>query len=141
MKKVVFVLIVLIAFNVQAQRERSHTDHKLTPEQMAVLRTKQMTLKLELNDAQQKSLLALNKKNIGMFKKMKGERKELTADQRFEMKVQMLDNKIAIQREMKNILNEEQYGKWKKSHNMRSKKMKEKKMKMHKERVRKHRSN
>ncbi len=141
MKKVVFVLIALIAFNVQAQRERSHSDHNLTPEQMAVLRTKQMTLKLELNDAQQKSLLALNKKNIGKFKKMKGERKELTADQRFEMKVQMLDNKIDIQREMKNILNEEQYGKWKKSHNMRSKKMKEKKMKMHKERVRKHRSN
>jgi len=123
MKKVVFALIVLIAFNVQAQNEHTQNRSKLSPEQMAIMKTKEMTLKLELNDTQQKKLLALNKKNIGKFKKMKGERKELTPDERFEMKNKMLDRKIEIQREMKNILTDEQFAKWKKMHKSRSKKM------------------
>jgi hypothetical protein len=123
MKKVVFVLIALIAFNVQAQEQQSRKGSKMTPEQMATMRTKQMTLALDLNESQQNKLLSLNKQNSKDFKALRGEKKELTQEERFELKNQMLDKQIANQREMKNILNEDQFGKWRKMQKMRQSKM------------------
>lgn len=125
MKNVVFVLIALIAFNVQAQKgEHARKGSNMTPEQMATMRTKQMTLALDMSDAQQKDVLALNLKNAEKFSKARGERKELTEEERYEMKNKMLDMQIANQRAMKNILNEEQFGKWRKIQNSRNAKMK-----------------
>lgn len=123
MKKIIFVLVVLIAFNVQAQREHSRKASNLTPEQMATMRTKQITLALDLSEAQQNDVLTLNKKNAENFSKSKGERKELTSDERFEMKNKMMDVQIANQRAMKDILNEDQYGRWKKMQKSRMQKM------------------
>ncbi len=127
MKKVVFVLIAFIVLNTQAQGERSHKGNDLTPEQMATLRTKQLTLDLELNEAQQAKVFALSKKTAEEMKAMKAERKEnkqTMGKDRFEMKNQILDKKIAIQKEMKTILNEEQFEKWKKISKHRMNKMK-----------------
>lgn len=123
MKKVVFVLIALIAFNVQAQEQQSRKGSNMTPEQMATMRNKQMTLALDLNESQQNKLLALNKQNSKDFKALRGEKKELTKEERFELKSQMLDKQIANQREMKNILNEDQYGKWREIQKTRSSKI------------------
>lgn len=126
MKKVVFVLIALIAFNVQAQKEHQGKKNNMTPEQMATLRTKQMTLDLDLNEKQQQEVLAINQKNAETFGKMKGKMKDLSDDERFEMKNKMLDMQIANQKAMKNILDEEQFEKWKKMQKSRMNKMKKK---------------
>jgi protein CpxP len=123
MKKVVFVLIALIAFNIQAQKQQSRKGSKMTPEQMATMRTKQMTLALDLNESQQNKLLVLNKQNSKGFKALRGEKKELTQEELFELKSQMLDKQIANQREMKNILNQDQYGKWREIQKTRQSKM------------------
>lgn len=114
MKKVVFVLITLIAFNAQAQKGPHHKKSDLTPEQMATTRTKQMTLALDLSEAQQSDVLDLNVKNAEKFSKSKGERKELTEEERYEMKNKMLDAQIANQRAMRKILNDDQYPQWRK---------------------------
>lgn len=127
MKKVVFVLIVLLAFNAKAQRGEHHKKNDLTPEQIATMRTKQMTLALDLSEAQQNDVLVLNAKNAEKFSKPKGERKELTKEERFEMKNNMLDTQIANQRAMKNILNEAQYMYWKKIQKSRINKMRKRK--------------
>ncbi len=119
MKKVVFVLIALIAFNIQAQKQQSRKGSKMTPEQMGTMKTKQMTLVLDLNESQQNKLLVFNKQNSKDFKALRG----LTQEELFELKSQMLDKQIANQREMKNILNEDQYGKWREIQKTRQSKM------------------
>lgn len=127
MKKVVFVLVAFIALNTQAQGERSHKGQDLTPDQMATLRTKQLTLDLDLNEAQQAKVFTLSKKTAEEMKAMRAERKEnkeAMEKDRFEMKNQMLDKQIAIQNEMKTILNDEQFEKWKKISKHRMNKMK-----------------
>ena len=123
MKKVAFVLIALIAFNAQAQKGEHHKKRDLTPEQMATMRTKQMTLAIDLSEAQQKDVLALNLKNAEKFSKSRGERKELTEEERYEMKNKMLDAQIANQRAMRKILNDDQYERWRKMQKSRMSKM------------------
>ena len=134
MKKVVFVLIAFIALNAQAQKEHSRKENNMTPEQMATMKTKQMTLVLDLSEVQQKDVLALNKKNAENFSKARGEKKELTQEERFEMKNKMLDAQIANQRAMRKILNDDQYVKWRKMQHMRTKKMDD----VRKQKMRKH---
>ena len=132
MKKVVFILVAFISIQTFSQKERTHKKSDLTPEQMATLRAKQMTLDLDLNEKQQEQVMAFTLKNVEELKKMKGERKELSEQEKYELKNKMLDNQIAVKKEMKNILNEEQYEKWQKMRNQRAKKMKQKKMQHHK---------
>lgn len=114
MRKVVFVLIALVAFNVQAQKGEYQKKSDLTPEQMATIRTKQLTLAIDLSEDQEQKVLALKLKNAENFSKPKGEKSELTDEQRYEMKIKMLDMQIANQREMKKILNDDQYERWRK---------------------------
>ena len=124
MKKLVIVFITLIAFNAQAQGEYSHKNRNLTPDQMATLRAKQLTLDLDLNAAQQTAVFELSKKMAVEMKELKGKRekgKELSDDERFELKNKMLDKQIEIQNEMKTILDEEQFEQWKEIHKKRMK--------------------
>ena len=129
MKKLVIVFITLIAFNAHSQREYSHKNWDLNPDQMATLRTKQLTLDLDLNTAQQTAVFELSKKIAVEMKELKGKRekgKELSDDERFEMKNKMLDKQIEIQNEMKTILDKEQFEQWKKNHQRKKNKMKKK---------------
>lgn len=103
-----------------------------TPEQQAVLKTKKMTLHLDLNQNQQNQLLALNEKWAKEKEAKRAELKslnkeELTSDQKFNHMNDMLDTQIAHQKEIKKILNEEQYEEWKKSRSKTSHKLKERK--------------
>lgn len=94
-----------------------------TPEQMATLRAKKMTLTLDLSTAQQSSVKALILKNATTrkakmeerrAKRKEGDAKKLTSDERFTMQNAMLDNKIAQKVAMKKILSDDQYSKWEK---------------------------
>ena len=118
MKKLAFVLIALIAFNTQAQEKPTREKSNLSAEQMATLKTKKMTLHLDLNESQRREVKALNLEIAKERKEMKvnrKNRKELTQDERFSMKSKMLDKQIAFKSKMKKILNEEQFAKWEKS--------------------------
>ena len=110
----------------QDRKERREDFRKayenLTPDQIATLKTKKMALALDLTDTQQKDMLAINKDlatkhkaKMESFKEMKEKEEKPTAEERFEMKNAMLDEQLAVQTKMKNILDEDQYKMWKRS--------------------------
>lgn len=141
MKKIVSVLILVFAFTLttQAQKKRKKmmAKEKLTVEQQATLAIKKMALQLELTDAQQRKLKPLITKQL---KERRAQRekmikaKKMEADQRYERANKMLDKKLAFQKEMKSILNAEQYEKFKKASKRRQMGMK-KRMAMKKKKM------
>jgi hypothetical protein len=142
MKNVVLVLLLLVGATSIAQQDgKSQREgmQDLSPEQMATLQTKKMTLALDLNAAQQSQIQALNMENAKMHqskmaeykaKKEGGEKKEVTSEERFAMQNERLDHQIAQKEKMKSILSQEQYEKWEKMNHrndMHGKKMRGKK--------------
>jgi len=123
MKKVFILCMVLLSFTMIAQGNRSekngwkNNDSNMTPEQMADLKTKKMTLLLDLNENQQKEMNKIHLKNSIKRKEMLQNRKnknELTDDERYQIRANSLDDKIALKKEVKSILNKDQYDKWEK---------------------------
>ena len=128
MKNLVMIAVLIFGFNLMAQnpqldkREHKKEMHQkmsdLTPEQVAAIRTKQMTLHLDLNKSQQ---LQIEKMELERAKKRKEKmatrkkRNELTADEIAANKMEMLDDKIATKKMLKSILTEDQFQKWEKS--------------------------
>lgn len=127
MKKVIFALMFVTAFTVMGQQEKkgqkySDTERKQwTPEQMATLQTKRMTLALDLSKDQQAKIEKLNLENAKRrtakmeeykAKKENGEEKQLSSEERFTMANSRLDQQIGSQEELKKILNDEQFEKW-----------------------------
>lgn len=142
MKKLIVFAVLMASVTAMAQTpERSKGDRNpmkdMTPEQIATLQTKQMTLALDLTDAQQMEMQGLNlenavkrsdKMNEMRARKEKGEVKKLTSEERYAMKIAMLDHQIAQKEKLKNILNKEQYVKWEKMKNTREDLRKDKRM-------------
>jgi hypothetical protein len=123
MKKVFIMAMVLLTFAMSAQENRSekngwrNNDSDMTPEQTAALKTKKMTLLLDLNENQQKEMNKVHLKNSIKKKENLQNRKdkdELTADEKYQIKANSLDDKIALKKEVKSILNKEQYSAWEK---------------------------
>lgn len=132
MKRLIIILITLATFQVTAQerkrefqKERQHNRVEsmkdLTPEERATLQTKKMTLHLDLTEAQQKRIQALNLENAKMRQAKMDERRAiretsdgngLTKEERLKMMNERLDHQIAMKRQMKDILNDDQYEKW-----------------------------
>ncbi|WP_397363572.1 hypothetical protein [Olleya sp. R77988] len=134
MKKLAILALALITFqaNAQDKKENKKGDRKdrlekrmnLEPQEMAELQTKKMTLHLDLTDAQQKKVMAINLENAKKRKdamkkrldsKNKEEKTKPTKEQKLKMINNRLDAQIATKKKMKNILNDEQYQKWEKS--------------------------
>jgi hypothetical protein len=95
-----------------------------------------MALELDLTDAQQRKLKPLVSKQITerraereKMMKLREEKKKLEANERYKKADEMLDKRLAFQKEMKSILNAEQYEKFKKASKKRKKGMKRKGMK------------
>ncbi|MEN8187362.1 MAG: hypothetical protein ABFR05_09560 [Bacteroidota bacterium] len=94
-----------------------------TPDQMATLQTKRLTIALDLSDSQRKQILELNKKravdrkkNMEKMMSMRGEFRNMTSDERFKLMNDRLDMQIAVQADMKRILNDKQFDEWRKMH-------------------------
>lgn len=141
MKNLVIALLLVCSVSAFAQshkkdRKDSDGDRKemrtkmsdLTPEQMAELSTKKLTLHLDLTAQQQVAVhklelaKATKRKEHAENRKDRKERKELSDTERFEMKTKRLDEQIANKREMKSILTEAQYEKWEKAHKQKNRK-------------------
>ncbi|MEB8330756.1 hypothetical protein OO009_15465 [Flavobacteriaceae bacterium KMM 6897] len=130
MKKVILLGLLMIGFIGLAQNERGEQRHRgnqddLSPEQMATLQTKRMTLTLDLTEAQQQQIQkvhleqATSRKAKMMemkAKKESGEMTKPTSEERYVMQTAKMDQQIAQKAKMKQILSKEQYEKWEKMH-------------------------
>ena len=146
MKKLLIVALALFALQVTAQeknddkkesrKERMEKRQDIDPVEMAKLKTKKMTLALDLTEEQQIKVEKINIKNAESRKAQMASRKALkdadkkpTAEEKLKRENEKLDQQIATKKEMKNILTEEQYEKYSKMSKRRGKDGKHGKMK------------
>ena len=126
MKKLVglSVIIMLFSLSISAQRQgqRQNKNADFTPEQIAVLQTKKMALRLDLDDKQQKEVQKMMLKSAEERQKFRAENQKnkqdgtgLTNDERFERANMRLTKQQAHKAEMKKILTKEQFEKWENS--------------------------
>lgn len=152
MKKAVSLLVFVLAFaittNAQEKKKRVKKE-SFTAEQQATLAVKKMALALELSDAQMRKIKPILKKQAEerkvmreKMRKAKEDQKKLSQEERYKKANAMLDKKLAFQKEMKSILNAEQYEKFQKLSKKREmgkrKKMAKHKKMMHKKKKHKH---
>lgn len=132
MKKLIIIALALVSLQAIAQDQKKEKQSKgeraekmmnLPAEDIAALKTKKMTLHLDLNKSQQAKIMEINLENATKRKAMIAKRKakkesgeaiKPTPEQRLKMENAKLDYKIAMKAKMKNILNDEQYAKWEK---------------------------
>jgi protein CpxP len=126
----ILVLIFVFTFTIQAQKKRGYKQ-QLTINQQTSLKVKQMTLVLDLSDKQQQQVTPLLRAAIAFrqaaMKKRKEARKQKkrpSSDEIYAIKSQVLDNKISMKRNMKNILNATQFETFKKMYKQGMKKKK-----------------
>ncbi|MEM1340449.1 MAG: hypothetical protein AAF634_10880 [Bacteroidota bacterium] len=123
---VMALLTGAIAFGQRQEKQqvsRLNDLKELSVEQLATLKTKKMTLALDLNEKQQEQIMDFHLEHIA-FRKNKmeelqqkraaGALKKPTAEERYAMENARLDRMIAQQETLKKILNTEQYEQWKK---------------------------
>ncbi len=143
MKKLILIAMVLVTIQATAQdkqkelrkeahKERTHKLQDFSPEEVAALHTKQMTLDLDLTEAQQGKIQKINLENAKArkakmeahkAKKEKGSGEKPSKEERLQRINERLDHQIAAKKKMKGVLSEAQYEKWsKKSARMHSKK-------------------
>jgi protein CpxP len=138
MKNLALILVLVFAFTFTtiAQKKRDHQRWQLTVEQQTELNLKKMTLILDLTEKQQlqiKPLLLakiLEKKAFNTkIKKAKEEKERPTSDAIYAMKIELLEQQIAIKKSMKEILNTTQFEKFEKMHKKRMMKVKKERQK------------
>ena len=130
MKKLLVIALALFTINGVAQEKRkqkadrkgSELRKEMTPNEIADLKAKHLTLKLDLTDAQQKKVHAVVLKQAKAGEENRKNRKvaydeekvKPTKEERLKMQNFRLDQQIEMKREMKTILTEEQYAKFEK---------------------------
>lgn len=145
MKKLVLIAIALVSIQAIAQNhkgeqrkgERKENVHKLndfSPEQIATLKTKKMTLHLDLTETQQSDIQKINvtnekerKAKMETRKKMRenGNTNKPSTEDRFNIMNKRLNRQIATKKQMQAILSKEQFEKLEK--NVKHKRMKQRK--------------
>lgn len=130
MKKVLVTAVLLIGVMGFSQRSHhSDSDQRgmkdMSPEQIATLKTKKMTLALDLNEAQkkeiQKIILEDTREHQALILEYKAKREgaeksKPSAVEYFTFQNERLDRMIAQKGKMKQILSEEQFQKWERMH-------------------------
>lgn len=134
-----YLLVIAIAFstiNAVAQEEkRPRKDHNkkemalhkdLSPEELATLQAKRMTLDLDLNATQQGEIYKMKLAEIKdrrakmeereKIKDKEGSKEKLSKEERYKRINDALDAKISHKQKMKQVLNDEQFKKWESTH-------------------------
>jgi protein CpxP len=146
MARIVSLLALFICFSltINAQKKQFFKNKKrLTTEQLTTLKVKKMTLELELSEIQQnkltpviKELISERSAQLDKKRELKNDVKKINPNERYQMANKILDRKIMFQKEMRTILNEEQFKKFKTLEKKRNEKMKkrrhQKKKRLHK---------
>ena len=127
MRNTLFICSLLICFTAFAQHPEKGRQNRskqnverpdYTPEQIAELKTKKLTLLLDLSEAQQQKVSQLELEAARERKSRTEEREgreKLSDEERFNRHSERLDKQIAHKNSMKSILNKEQYEKWEKT--------------------------
>ena len=108
MKK--FIILFALTFPLLASAQRPdymENQERLSAEQRATLHAKKLQLALELSETQTQRLVEIFKKNQSQNHPRKKE--ERSSETRYKMQLDQLDRQIAIQKEVKTVLNEEQF--------------------------------
>lgn len=110
MRHLIFLLSLALPLIGTAQR--LHQNKELSQEERITLHVKKMQLALDLTEEQSKLLTEIFKKNQRPQppKKKQG----ISSEVHYQMRLKHLDHQIAIQNEVKTVLNEEQFTAWKK---------------------------
>lgn len=134
MARIVSLLALFICFSltINAQKKQFFKNKKsLTNEQLTTLKVKKMTLELELSEIQQnkltpviKELISERSAQLDKKRELKNDVKKINPNERYQMANKILDRKIMFQKEMRTILNEEQFKKFKTLEKKRNEKMK-----------------
>ena len=106
----------------------------MTAEQLATLKSKKMALMLDLETAQQNQVqetLAAHFEAREALRESLRQGGEAQKQSRFSVRNARLDQQLALQAEMKQILEEEQYNRWKKARMQRHKRMARRARHMH----------
>ena len=130
MKNLFMIAIALVTITATAQdkkkedrkadiKERMEKRQNMTPEEIAELQTKKMTLHLDLNEKQQAEVQKLlvaeattRKEKMAEFKATRESGEKLSKEERLKMENERLDHQIEMKRKMKSILNADQYAKF-----------------------------
>lgn len=130
MKKLCIIAVAFITLQATAQEQKpaltkakvERTNSDMSPEDIAQIQTKKMTLELDLNETQQKQVNALlleeaktraeKKEAYSKMKDNADAKASITKEDRVKMMNERLDNQIAMKAKMKEILNADQYAKW-----------------------------
>ena len=106
-----YILILAFAFSTFAAAQRPENHEKLTPSQRATLQAKKMQLDLELTDRQVSPLVEIFKN----YPRPEHSKKsgEQTPEANYQKHLERLDRQLALQKEIKSVLNEAQFQTWK----------------------------
>ena len=134
MARIVCLLALFICFSltINAQKKQFFKNKKrLTTEELTTLKVKRMTLELELSEIQQnkltpviKELISERSAQLDKKRELKNDVKKINPNERYQIANKILDRKIMFQKEMRTILNEEQFKKFKTLEKKRNEKMK-----------------
>ena len=137
MKKLIGLSAIILLFSISLIAQGNNEGKKrglkqgpeFTTEQMATLQSKKMTLKLDLNENQQKAVHKMMLKSAEERKQFREVNKQNrkdgikpTSDEKFNRENMRLEKQMAHKNEMKKILNADQYEKWQKTMMTRDKK-------------------
>ena len=123
MKKLIVLVLLMVGMTILAQGRKGNQQRnemeQFTPEQKSELMLKKMTLELDLNEMQQKEISVMVSDKIAKMEthktKMQANQEKgirPTKDERFAIRMQMLDEQIATRKRMEKILNAKQFEKW-----------------------------
>ena len=131
MKKLTSILVFFFVFtlSVQAQKKQYHKKNSsFNTEQIAILKSKKMALHLDLSEKQQQEIRTLllqryaeKKAMQEKIKLIKKEGKKPTQEERYQFQKNRLDKQITFKKRIKRILDKNQYEKFEKMMNRKSK--------------------
>lgn len=130
MKKMLLLIVILTVGITTAQEEEATATQKkerLSPEQRASIKSKKMTLALDLTDRQQAevySILMAEAKNNPKEPVSRRQRAQLDPSERFNRMQERIDGQIRVKRQLKQVLSKVQYAKFEKMMRERTQKVK-----------------
>jgi len=100
--------------------QRLHQNKELSQEERITLHVKKMQLALDLTEEQSRLLTEIFKKiNAPNLQK----KQDISSEEHYQMRLKHLDHQIAIQNEVKTVLNEKQFTAWKKMQHSKKRRM------------------
>ena len=119
MKHLIFLFA--LALPIIGTAQRPNHNQELSQEERITLHVKKMQLALDLTEEQSKQLTEIFEKNQRPQPPKK--KQDISSDERYQMRLKHLDHQIAIQNEMKTVLNKEQFAAWKKIQHSKKRRM------------------